>query len=172
MAGTALGGVFDYFLANMPARMAALPALGVTIDTDVNVVDTYTDRWPIDGCPLFCIGANFPTATDAGEGLRAYVEIGGQGVEEDFNVPWYAACGRADGNQKLTRDAAIAVYDQVCTLLAADLSLGGLLRDGRWAEIGPLSATATKIQASNGTVRWFVISSTVHAMNHYYPGAP
>jgi len=163
--GTAIGPVFTYLLAQLPAAVHA-------VDANALISDGYPITFPTAGAALVGVGAESTRIeSSSGSAARAYVELGAQHVNEDFSIPFYVAVAVGGNDQAAARNPAIATFDAICALIASDLSLGGALKNGRWAEIGPVTVTQTPppSEGSAATGRWCVISASVHCLNNYQP---
>ena len=74
--------------------------------------------------------------------------------------------------QKPARDAAIALFDATAHLIAADVTLGNLLRKGRRAEIARMQLVQTRDSndtGDSGAMRLALIVFDIHVMNTYIP---
>lgn len=158
---SSVAGVFTYLLAQTPAVITAVDSTG-------QVFDGYVDDPPVIPAPLLVIGADAPLTSFAEDGTRKYVELGPNGVDEDYNVPCYILTFRGDTNQAAARAQALSIFDGFVKMVAQDMTLGGNLLSGRWAEIVDIQIVQTDPdQANDG--RCCVIAFKVHCVNHYDP---
>lgn len=166
--GSAFAGVFDFLLEQMVPRIQL-------VDPDGIVADTYVLERPAAGVPVLTIGADDANSSaQAGDSARAYIEVGANGeVEETFKIPCVISVQVGGPDQGPARRTVAAVFDQVVALVAADLTLSGLLQNGRWAQIGDVlwKGTDQGDPARAALGRWSTCAFAVQCMNSYWPGS-
>lgn len=160
---SAIGAAFTYLLAQLPAVIQAVDANGIIVDGPV------APALPPPPTPMLFVGATDPQNGVATQGTRNYLELGGRKVNEEFFIPCYIDSSVGDTNQAAARNIALAVYDGVVHLIASDLTLGGALLNGRWAEITDIQMVMTETEAEADDGRRCVITFKVHCLNHYQP---
>lgn len=127
----------------------------------------------VDGQPvelafgMFVVGLTQPPPDPAGEasGTRSWAELGAGRLQEDYTIPCYIDVRVSGAVQKKARDQALALFDAFWQLLAADLTLGGVLAGGRYAEIINLTSTPTAVGTAAEEGRRQLVTFDVHCRN-------
>lgn len=152
-----IGAATDYIYS-----LAQQAVAGVTVEKAVAVDGWATTLYPI----MFHVGLSQPPDNPIGDSTssRSWAALGAAAVQEDFTVP---ACidVRMTGTQKQVRDIAEGLFDSFWTLLATDLTLDGLLKEGRYAEITDLTSTPSNVGTATQNGRRQLISFGVHCQN-------
>lgn len=155
--GSAIGPAFTYLVTNVPAQMQAVFA-----DVAVN------DGWVTDvSRHIFVIGRNSVDVAQASSGTNVFVELGAQHIEETFEIPCYIDCGTGGDDQSESRNDAVAMFDAFVTFLRSDLTLGGALTNGRYAQLGSVQVDQTYNEGEAMQGRRTVISFSVVCRNKY-----
>ena len=160
--GTSLGGAIDYLVA-------ALPTLLTAVDSTALVVDNYPTK---TSQAMVIIGRSDPDSAMAGDGTQMIVQLGAGRREESYSIPCFISVYRPGPTQKPARDAAIALFDVVAHLVAADPSLGSLLQLGRMAYIERMQLVQTRDSedaGGAGSMRLALLSFDIHVSNSYIP---
>lgn len=160
--GTSLGGAIDYLVA-------ALPTLLTAVDSTALVVDNYPTK---TSQAMVIIGRGDPDSAMAADGSQMVVNLGAGRREESYNVPCFISVYRNGPTQKPARDAAIALFDVVAHLVAADPTLGGLLQLGRAAYMDRMQLVQTRDAedaGGAGAMRLAMIAFDIHVSNTYVP---
>ena len=160
--GTSIGGAIDYIVANLPAPVAAVDATAVVADNDPIVTSK----------SLVVIGRNSPEDGTAADGSQMIVVLGANERQEGYTIPCFVSVYRPGPAQKPARDAAIALFDVVGHLIAADVTLGGLLQQGRRAEIQKMQLVQTRDSndtGDSGAMRLALITFDINCTNTYAP---
>ena len=161
MSTSALSGVMDYLLAQFGTALHNVDPDGV-IDEGI---PTFVPPAPH---PLLIVGMPHPEDATAADGLRNYFALGSGGFEEEFEVPCYIDVGVAGPlEQGTARRSALLVFDGCVDAIRADLTLGGLLKKGRWAEIPTSQLVATRDEQEATKGRRSILSFRVKCRNFY-----
>ena len=118
--GTSVGAAIDYIVATLTPAVIAIDATAVVVDNDPTFSST----------SMVVIGRTEPENAMAADGSQMIINLGAQERQEDYNIPCFISVYRQGPAQKPARDAAIALFDATAHLIAADVTLGGLLRKG------------------------------------------
>lgn len=135
-----IGAATDYLV-----NIAASAVSGMTVNGQpVVVADGEPDELTFG---MFVIGLDTPPPDTSGDtaGTRAWMGLGAKRVEDDYLIPCYVDVRVAGNVQKTARDAAVGIFNAFWPLFAADLTLGGALTGGRYAEIVNYIATARSV---------------------------
>ena len=161
MSTSALSGSMDYLLSGLPAVVAAVDANGV-------VSEGFPTFVPPPPAPILVVGMAHPLDATAADETRQYMALGSGVVEEDFTIPCYidVAISGIDEQTNARRKACL-IFDGVVDFVRADLSLGGVLRRGRFAEITDILLIATRDEEEAATGRRSIIGFRVHCRNLY-----
>lgn len=125
-----IGAATDYLYTK-----AQTATSGLLVNGDPVLV---IDGWPDEvAFGMFVIGLSSPPPDGAAEtsGTRAWAALGAQRTQEDYTIPCYIDIRVAGKTQKTARDISESIFNTFWALLAADLTLGGALKGGRYAEI-------------------------------------
>jgi len=155
--GTAIGPVFDYLNANLPAALLA-----------VNANVGFNDGWAgeiVDD--MFFMGRTDPNQGEAEAGAMAYLELGAQRVTEEFDIPFFIDSWRGGSDQSESRNAALLLFDAFVAFLRTDLTLGGALHAGRYAQISSTTMVQTPDAESAKNGRRCLIFFRVTCKNIY-----
>lgn len=125
-----VGAATDYVYAKAQAAV-----VGVTVNGKPAVA--------IDGEPeeltfgMFVVGVTQPPPDGAAEttGTRSWMGLGAKRLEEDYILPCYIDVRSPGRVQKTPRDIALSIFNTFWASIASDLTLGGALQGGRYAEI-------------------------------------
>ena len=155
-----VGAATDYLV-----QTATQAAVGITVEGQLVVVH--------DGEPAtvtlgqFVIGLSDPPPQMAGDttGTRGFMGVGAQRLEEDYTVPCYIDIRVPGTVQKTARDIAVSVFDAFWPLIRADLTLGGALKGGRYAEITEVTHMASNVGTVAEPGRRHLIAFGVHCRN-------
>lgn len=160
--GTSIGGAIDYFVAQLPALVAAVDSTAVVVDNDPSVSSQ----------SMVIIGRTEPENALAADGSQLIVSLGALEREETYLIPCFISVYRQGPTQKPARDAAIALFDVVAHLVAADTTLGGLLRKGRRASVDRMQLVQTRDSGDtgdSGSMRLAMVIFDIQVMNTYIP---
>lgn len=160
MSTSAVAGVFAYLLAHLPAVVEAVDPNGV-------VVDGWVDVAPPAPAPILVIGAPHPEDATSMDQSRQYMALGASHVEEAFDVPCYIDVGVGGTDQGAARAIALSVFDGVVDLVRSDLTLGGNLLRGRFAELSDIKLVGTRDLSEAQAGRRCVLSFVVRCRNFY-----
>lgn len=162
MAGTSMGAVIDWLLAELPA-----PAAAAVPDAVI------ADGWgEVASQSYIVIGRENDSNGAVLDGDDNAIVLGAQSIEEDYSLNIWIYVERPGPGMKTARDAALALFDVVAALVASDRTLGGALKRGRYAEIQKIAMSADPMTDQNGSnLRVYAISFVLHCRNLYYPGS-
>ena len=160
--GTSVGAAIDYIVANLTPAVTAIDSTAVVVDNDPS----------FSSQSMVVIGRTEPENAMAGDGAQMIINLGAQERQEDYNIPCFISVSRQGPAQKPARDAAIALFDATAHLIAADVTLGNLLRKGRRAEIARMQLVQTRDSndtGDSGAMRLAIIVFDIHVANTYTP---
>ena len=160
--GTSVGGAIDYIVANLAAPITAVDPTAVVVDNDPTVTSQ----------SLVVIGRSSAEDASAGAGSQTIVVLGANERQENYVIPCFVSVYRQGPAQKPARDAAIALFDAVGHLIAADPTLGGLLKKGRIALIESMQLVQTRDSNDTGdagAMRLAFILFGINCTNTYTP---
>ena len=160
--GTSVGAAIDFIVANLGPALLAVDSTAVAVDNE----PFFSSQ------SMVVIGRTDPENALAGDGGQMIINLGASERQEDYVIPCYVSVYRLGPQQKPARDAAIALFDATAHLIAADVTLGGLLRKGRRAEIARMQLVQTRDSNDTGdagAMRLAVIVFDIHVMNTYVP---
>lgn len=130
--GTAIGAVIDYFVAGLGKGVTTPSGVVVPPLSSIDPKVLVFDNWATDRSnSRVVIGHQSYDSGEAGDSESAWYDIGAQRIEESFTIPCFIDVVRDGPAQKPARDAATALYDGVVHLIAADVTLAGILQRGR-----------------------------------------
>ena len=163
MSTSALSGVMDYLLAQLPAVVAAVDVNGVVVEGYVRLGVA-----PPAPAPIVVVGAISPTSANAADETRQYVSLGTENVEESFSIPCYIDVEIVGiDEQTNARRKACLIFDGVVDLVRSDLTLGGNLKRGRVAQLSNIVLTATEGDVEAATGRRSILAFDVVCANFY-----
>ena len=160
--GTSVGAAIDYIVANLTPAVIAVDPAAIVVDNDP-MFSSYS---------MVVVGRTDPENAMAGDGSQMIINLGASERQEDYVIPCYVSVYRPGPQQKPARDAAIALFDATAHLIAADVTLGGLLRKGRRAEIARMQLVQTRDSNDTGdagSMRLAIIVFDIHVTNTYVP---
>ena len=160
--GTSVGAAIDYIVANLTPAVIAIDSTAVVVDNDPS----------FSSQSMVVIGRTEPENAMAADGSQMIINLGASERQEDYNIPCFISVYRQGPAQKPARDAAIALFDATAHLIAADVTLGNLLRKGRRAEIARMQLVQTRDSndtGDSGAMRLALIVFDIHVMNTYIP---
>lgn len=160
MSTSALSGVIDYLMAHLPAVVQAVDPNGIVVEGWISVV-------PPPPAPILVVGMVHPDDALTADQTRQYLALGAGNVEEDFTIPCYIDVGVGGFEQAQARKVACAVFDGVVDLIRGDLTLGGLLHRGRFAELIDIQLVGTRDPEEAQAGRRSVLSFRLRARNFY-----
>lgn len=159
MSQGALSPVLDYLMAQLPAVVQAVDPNGMVYEGLVS------SSSPPD--TVLVVGREEPENPQSADAARDYIELGTGRVNETINLFCYVDCFQGGvEDQSITRRRAALIFDGVVDLIRADLTLGGALKNGRWAELEAIRLLPSRpedVPAGRRTV----LSFTVVAHNFY-----
>jgi hypothetical protein len=161
MSTSAVSGVMDYLLTQLPAVVHA-------VDTNGVVVEGYCNQAPPAPAPIVSVGTQHPDDATAGTGSRQYLALGAAHVEEDFVIPCYIDV-EVEGidEQSTARRKVCLIFDGVVDLVRSDLTLGGNLLRGRYAQLENIRLLATAGDLEAATGRRSILSFDLSCKNFY-----
>ena len=160
--GTSVGAAIDYIVATLTPAVLAVDATAIVVDNDPM----------FSSSSIVVIGRTDPENAMAGDGSQMIVSLGALERQEDYVIPCFISVYRQGPAQKPARDAAIALFDATAHMIAADVTLGNLLRKGRRAEIARMQLVQTRDSNDTGdagAMRLAIIVFDIHVMNTYVP---
>lgn len=162
MSTSALSGAFDYLVAHLPAVVTAVDPNGI-------VSEGWVATAPPPPAPIVVVGMPSPDNASAADETRQYLALGSGQVEESFDIPCYIDVYVAGitGAQGQARAIACLVFDGVVDLIRSDLTLGGVLKRGRVAQLTDIRLVATRDEEEAQAGRRSVLSFVVRCANFY-----
>ena len=160
--GTSVGAAIDYIVATLTPAVLAVDATAIVVDND----PMFSSQ------SIVVIGRTDPENAMAGDGSQMIVSLGALERQEDYVIPCFISVYRQGPAQKPARDAAIALFDATAHMIAADVTLGNLLRKGRRAEIARMQLVQTRDSNDTGdagAMRLAIIVFDIHVTNTYVP---
>lgn len=145
--------------------LATTAVTGITVNGDpVLVSDGQPDELAFG---MFIIGLSQPPPENLGDttGTRSWASLGALHLEEDYTIPCCIDVRVAGKVQKTARDLVEQVFNAFWTLFAADLTLAGALKGGRWAEIVNLTFTPANVGSTAEPGRRQLADFGVHCRN-------
>lgn len=164
--GTSIGPAIDYLISGTNA------VTGTTLKNDLLAVDVAATL--VDGIAVLIsqsmvfIGKASPDSLSAQAGSQQLLVLGAGRSQEEYDIPCFAYTYRPGPAFKPARDAAIALFDAVAHWIAADHTLGGILQQGRIAEITNVELDQS-IDDETGAMCIVSLRFTIHCRNHYIP---
>jgi hypothetical protein len=166
--GVSIGAAIDYLMTGTPAGGTALADALTAVDP----VALLSDNDPtMSSQSMVFIGRTDPENASTATGTRQFIVLGAQRSEEDYIIPCYISVTRPGPAQKPARDAALALFDAVAHFVQADLTLGGVLTNGRSANIADLTLTQTRddTDTAGGALRIAWVMFGIQCRNLYTP---
>ena len=160
--GTSVGAAIDYIVAALPPLVTAVDPTAVVVDND----PMFSSQ------SIVVIGRTEPENAMAADGSQMIVILGAGRREENYLIPCFISVYRQGPAQKPARDAAIALFDVVGHLIASDVTLGGVLQQGRRAEIQKMQLVQTRDSndtGDSGAMRLAIVVFDIHVSNTYIP---
>jgi hypothetical protein len=166
--GVSIGQAIDYLCTGSSTAGSTLLAALTAVDSTVVLADN--EPMAASQSMVF-IGRADPGNAEAATGTRQYMVLGAGRSEESYIIPCFISVSRPGPAQKPARDAAIALFDAVAHFVQADLTLGGVLLQGRYAQISQVTLTQTldENDTGGGAYRAAWVSFDIHCTNHYIP---
>ena len=164
--GTSIGPAIDYLIAGTN------PVTGTTLMTDLFTADATITL--VDGIAssisqsMVFIGKATPDSLSTQTGSQQLLVLGAGRSQEEYDIPCFVYAYRPGPKIKPARDAAIALFDAVAHWVAADRTLGGILLQGRIAEITNVELDQS-IDGESGALCIVSLRFTIHCRNHYIP---
>lgn len=175
--GTAYGQVTDYLFAGTIVP-AGSPLVGQSLKTQLAVVDSnvsltdnyYTPGELIGGDSFVAVGRNSVDSATSSS-ARVYLALGALKIEEQFDVPVLILTRGPGPQQKPIRDKAIGLLDAFIHWVQQDLTLGGVLLNGRSAVISDYQITQTETgdDSAGAAMQTVEIAVTLQCKNLYQP---
>jgi hypothetical protein len=164
--GTSIGGAIDYFVAGTnPIQATTLLAALQAADPSAVVIDGIATK---ASQSMVVIGKAEPDSVTAQTGSQQLLVLGAGRATEDYEIPCFVYAYRPGPTMKPARDAALALFDVVAHFIATDRTLGGLLLQGRVAEISSVILNQD-IDDETGATHMAWLSFPIHCRNHYIP---
>ena len=160
--GTSVGAAIDYIVATLTPAVIAVDPAAIVVDND----PMFSSQ------SIVVIGRTDPENAMAGDGSQMIINLGALERQEDYVIPCFISVYRQGPAQKPARDAAIALFDATAHMIAADVTLGNLLRKGRRAEIARMQLVQTRDSNDTGdagAMRLAIIVFDIHVTNTYVP---
>lgn len=154
--GTSIAAAIDYIVTTLAAPLTAVDSTAVVVD---GIPATISQS-------MVVIGKSGPESVDAATGSQLAVVLGMNRESEDYEIPCFAYAFRDGPLVKPARDAAVALFDVVAHFVANDRTFGGILLNGRSAEIQNLQLTQ---DVGDGAQRIVMLTFSIHCKNHYTP---
>lgn len=154
--GTSIGPVIDYLITNLNAPLVAADSTAVVVDGIATAMSQ----------SMVFIGKEGPDSATAQVGLQQILVLGANRSQEEYDIPCFAYAYRDGPTTKPARDAAIALFDVVAHFVANDRTFGGLLLQGRYAQIQNVELNQD-VDGETGATRIVWLSFTIHCRNHY-----
>jgi hypothetical protein len=172
--GTSIGRAIDYLISGV-VNNASSDINGKTLLQALQTVDktvVLADNTPeTTSQSTVFIGRAQPDDAETATATRQFIVLGAGRSQEEYDIPCYIGVARPGPAQKPARDAALALFDVVAHFISADLSLGGVLMQGRVANLSSANLTQTRDEedTDDGAMRVAWVMFTIHCANHYIP---
>lgn len=158
MVASAIGPVFDYLLAGLPAVITA-------VSPNASVQDGWVNDMTNE---MVVLGATAVDAPDAQTtGTHVYQELGAARVEEAFDIPAYVDCVVGGIDQSEARNNALVIFNAIVAFVRTDLTFGGALLNGRIGQLTNIRMDHTRDPVEAQAGRRCVIYFTVSCHNLY-----
>lgn len=175
--GTAYGQAIDYLFSGT-VTVATSTLFGQTMKTQLTAVDPnivlsdnfYSPSEWLNSDSVVAIGRNSLDVATA-QTTRVFLTLGALRIEETFDIPILIMTRGPGPEQKPIRDKALGLFDAVAHFLQQDLTLGGVLLNGRNAVISDYQITQTETEddSGGGAMQTVEIAVTLQCKNHYIP---
>lgn len=152
-----VGPVTDYLFATAQTAVAAITVRNLPVQV--------VDGPPRELTPgMFFVGItdSHPEVQGSTTVVRRLLGVGAKRVEDEFTVPCLIDVRMPGNDQKAARDAAESIFNAFWPLVAADLTLGGTLHEGRIAEISEITETPALLGTVAEPGRQQLIAFGVH----------
>jgi len=159
--GTSIAAAIDYLVSGLAAPLSVADPAAVVVD---GIATKMSES-------MVFIGKAGPDSATAQTGSQTLLVLGAGRAQEDYEIPCFAYAFRPAGQAlsvKPARDAAVALFDVVAHFVASDRTFGGLLLQGRFAEISTVELVQG-IDDESGALRIVWLSFSIHVRNHYIP---
>lgn len=165
--GVSVGQAIDYLYSGTGPNGTLLAALAA-VDPTVVLADNEPQS---SSQSMVFIGRADPGNAEAAAGTRQYIVLGAGRSEESYAIPCYISVSRPGPAQKPARDAALALFDALAHFIQADLTLGGVLLAGRYAQLAQVTLTQTldESDTGGGAFRTAYVTFDIHCTNLYTP---
>lgn len=160
MSTSAVSGTIDYLLTTFTTAAH-------TVDSQSVVVESWPSTIPKAGVPLVVVAAPHPDDATSADETRQYLALGSGSVEEAFDIPCYIDVGVGGLDQSVARKKACLVFDAFVDAIRADLTLGGNLKRGRFAQLTDITLVGTRDPDEAQQGRRSVLSFRVKCANFY-----
>lgn len=162
MAGTSIGQVIDWLVTALPA-----PARQVAADVEVAdyAATTATKTYVY-------VGRQNIDDDESTAGELTYGALGKQRLDEAYTIPICIDVARNGPAYKPARDVALALLDVVVKTIHDDLTLGGIVQNGRIAQISNPELHQAPIRDGDGNdtaLRRATVLLTLAVQNTYTP---
>lgn len=168
LMGVSIGQAIDYLCTGTNTSGTTLLAALTVVDSTV----VLADNEPMSSSQsMVFVGRADPGNAEAGSGTRQYMVLGAGRAEEAYTIPCFISVMRPGPAQKPARDAALALFDAFAHFIQADLTLGGVLLQGRYAQLSQVTLTQTldENDTGGGAFRTAFMTFDLHCTNHYIP---
>lgn len=155
-----MSGTIDYLLAQLPAVVSAVDPNGIVVESWVTTI-------PPAPAPIVVVGAPHPDDATTADETRQYLTLGAGNVEETFKIPCYIDVSVGGTDQSLARKPVLVIFDGVVDLIRADLTLGGNLKRGRFAQLTDIMLVGTRDVETATAGRRSTLSFSVVCANFY-----
>lgn len=155
MSSSSIPAAVDYLVGLATQAVVGIPG--------AVVADGWTDE---RSGAMFGVGTDAPPFFEGEsttiEGPPSWAGLGAKRIEEDYTIPCYIYVGIGGVDNRAVRASAFSVWDAFLPLVIADLTLGGALKGGRYAEITTLGAQGPKTPEEAQGGRYCLIRFSVH----------
>lgn len=156
--GTSIAAAIDYLVSGLATPLTSADSAAVVVD---GIATKMSES-------MVFIGKAGPDSATAQTGSQALLVLGAGRAQEDYEIPCFAYAYRPGPTVKTARDAAVLLFDTVAHFVAADRTFGGLLLQGRFAEISNVELVQD-VDDETGATRIVWLSFSIHVRNHYIP---
>jgi len=164
--GASIGPAIDYLISGTNVNTGTTLLADLTaIDSSVVLLDAVENK--TSQSAVF-IGKRAIDSADSMSGDDSLLVLGAGRVQEDYEIPCFIAANRPGPDMKPARDAALALFNGVMHWLAADRTLGGVLLQGRFAEVTAKSLIQDGAP-DTGAIRVAIFPFSIRVRNHYIP---
>ncbi len=174
--GTSIGRAIDYLVTGTATLAPAdsdvlgktLGQLLTAVASNAILADNAADT---ESEAMVLIGRKDVLSGETAQGSQSVIVLGAGRSEEDYVIPCCILV-YADGPlQKPSRDIALGLFDAVAHFVAADRTFGGVLTNGRYAQIEQvlLQQTEDIADTKGGAMRLAYLTFDIHCANLYTP---